>query len=100
MLRIPILLLLILPLVAAKPLAFASPPDPLWLAGVYDGADGDDVVTLILDRAGSDHVARGEILASAAPAQPLTIVPDRGRRLGAPPTGGRAPPGTVEIIAP
>jgi hypothetical protein len=99
MLRIPILLLLILPLAAAKPLALASPPDPLWLAGVYDGADGDDAVTLILDRAGSDHVARVEILAPAAPAQPLTIGPDRGRHLQPPPTGGRAPPGTTEIVS-
>ena len=98
--RIPILLLLILPLVAAKPIAFASPPDPLWLAGVYDGADGDDAVTLILDRAGSDHVARGEILALAAPAQPVTIGPDHGRRLRPPPTGGRAPPGRPEISSP
>jgi hypothetical protein len=29
------------------PLAFASPPDPSWIAGVYDGGDSDDVVTLI-----------------------------------------------------
>jgi len=30
-------------------MAFASPPDPSWIAGVYDGADGDDVVNLVCD---------------------------------------------------
>ena len=31
-------------LLVLVPLASASPPDPLWLGGVYDGADYDDVV--------------------------------------------------------
>ena len=29
-------------------IAFASPPDPSWIAGIYDGADGDDIVSLVL----------------------------------------------------
>jgi len=28
-------------------LAYASPPDPSWVAGIYDGADYDDVVVLV-----------------------------------------------------
>ncbi len=28
-------------------LAYASPPDPSWIDGIYDGADYDDVVCLI-----------------------------------------------------
>ena len=28
-------------------LAYASPADPSWIAGVWDGADSDDVVVLI-----------------------------------------------------
>jgi hypothetical protein len=39
-------LLLLVP-AAAPGLAQASPPDPTWIPGVYDNADGDDVVTLI-----------------------------------------------------
>ena len=39
-----------LPVVVAlfllRAIAFASPPDQLWIAGIYDGADGDDIVTL------------------------------------------------------
>jgi len=30
-------------------IAFASPPDPSWIAGIYDGADGDDVVTFVYE---------------------------------------------------
>lgn len=30
-------------------MAFASPPDPSWIAGIYDGADGDDIVVLVYD---------------------------------------------------
>jgi hypothetical protein len=28
-------------------LAYASPPDPSWIPGIYDDADYDDVVTLV-----------------------------------------------------
>jgi hypothetical protein len=30
--------------VALIPLAYASPSDPLWITGIYDAADYDDVV--------------------------------------------------------
>ncbi len=33
-------------------LAYASPPDPSWVRGVYDDADFDDVVGLIIANAG------------------------------------------------
>ena len=33
-------------------IAFATPPDPWWVAGLYDGADGDDVVSLVYETAG------------------------------------------------
>ena len=39
-----VLALILLPL-----LAFASPPDPSWVAGFYDDADGDDVVSLVYE---------------------------------------------------
>ena len=32
---------------AVTPLAYASPPDPSWVKGIYDDADFDDVVGLI-----------------------------------------------------
>jgi hypothetical protein len=30
-------------------LAYASPPDPSWIPGIYDGADYDDVVLMLTD---------------------------------------------------
>jgi hypothetical protein len=32
-------------------LAHASPPDPIWLPGIYDNADYDDVIGLLTDTA-------------------------------------------------
>jgi len=91
--RLLVTLLLLAP-VALPGLAHASPPDPTWIQGIYDDADGDDVVTLIAS--GTGHAA------AAAPTDPpfiarlvarLTPTPER-RSLGlwasaAPP---RAPP--------
>ena len=50
---LPILLTLIL----LPPLAFASPPDPSWVAGFYDGADGDDIVSLIYETSAANQTA-------------------------------------------
>jgi hypothetical protein len=52
--RFPLLglgLLLIGP-VALPTLAYASPPDPTWIPGIYDDADHDDVVTLATSATG------------------------------------------------
>lgn len=35
------------------PLAYASPPDPTWIAGIYDNADYDDVVELVTNGTGA-----------------------------------------------
>ena len=40
-------------LVTLVPLAHASPPDPTWIAGLYDDADHDDAVMAITDSNGS-----------------------------------------------
>jgi hypothetical protein len=50
---VAIVALLLLPAIA-----FASPPDPSWIAGIYDGADGDDIVSLVYDAAAA-HAADG-----------------------------------------
>ena len=34
--------------------AGASPSDPIWIAGIYDSADGDDVIALIADTVASN----------------------------------------------
>ena len=38
-------------LAGLTPLAYASPPDPSWVRGIYDDADYDDVVVLITSAA-------------------------------------------------
>jgi len=35
--------------IAVVCLAHASPPDPTWIPGLYDDADGDDVVAFIVE---------------------------------------------------
>lgn len=39
-------------LLTLVPLAHASPPDPTWIAGLYDDADHDDAVIAITDASG------------------------------------------------
>lgn len=41
-------LLLAMAIVAPPAFAAANPPDPLWVPGLYDDADGDDVVVSVL----------------------------------------------------
>ena len=40
-------MLLLAVLVALTPLAYATPPDPVWVSGFFDDDDGDAVVFLI-----------------------------------------------------
>lgn len=55
--RLPTVLLLLGALVALTPLAYASPPDPTWIAGLYDDADYDDVVLAVTSTAGALEAA-------------------------------------------
>jgi hypothetical protein len=41
---LPVVMLLVVALGTLAPLAFGSPPDPLWIGGIFDGGDSDDVV--------------------------------------------------------
>ena len=79
-------------LILLPAIAFASPPDRLWIAGIYDGADGDDLVTLVYETAAS-HPA---VLAYVAPLPCLSDLPPertvRGFSVGGLTPGPRAPP--------
>src|SRR5437879_3996521 len=46
-------LLLIMTALALMPAAYASPPDPTWIAGLYDNADFADVVVFIVEYVGA-----------------------------------------------
>jgi hypothetical protein len=66
--RLFLALMLLMTVVALRPLAEASPPDPTWIAGLYDNADFDDVILAILTTAAVLHVAPADA------AQPSLIV--------------------------
>ena len=58
---IAVALPIILALVLLPSLAFASPPDPSWVAGFYDGADGDDVVSLIYETSAANAPGQSRV---------------------------------------
>src|SRR5215470_805389 len=43
------LLPVIVALILLPAIALASPPDPSWIAGMYDGGDGDEIVILVYE---------------------------------------------------
>ena len=55
-------------IITITPLAFASPVDPTYIAGLYDGADYDDVIELLTDTNSVAHPG------PPLTAQPLSIV--------------------------
>jgi hypothetical protein len=69
-----LILLILAALATTSSLAYASPPDPSWISGIYDDADFDDVVGL----ATSETSLLGPEGAIAL-------------RLGRPPTSSEAP---------
>jgi len=87
-----LLLLLLAGVIAVlTPLAYASPPDPSWIRGLYDDADYDNVVALVTSDAGvvgpvslSDlrpvpnaTVSLAERDQASAPSWPLSANPSR-----------------------
>lgn len=50
-LAVAIALLLLFLVGGLTPLAYASPPDPSWIGGIYDDADYDDVIVMITSAA-------------------------------------------------
>jgi len=71
------LTLVFLVMLALVPLAYASPPDPLWIAGIYDAADYDDVVCILVDTSTTREGTQAEgvafpILVGIPPRPPLT----------------------------
>jgi hypothetical protein len=49
--RVALALLLLLLVGGLTSLAYASPPDPAWIRGIYDDADYDDVIVMITSAA-------------------------------------------------
>ena len=80
-----ILLGLLLAMGSLRVLAFATPTDPLWVPGVYDAADYDDVIASVLSLDGLQDAA---LPALARPA--LIVAPTFAPAPAAPPAPLRA----------
>jgi|SRR5262245_6739300 len=89
-----VVLLLVLAVALLAALGHASPPDPIWLGGVWDGADYDDVVLIATSADALDDGAR---LETESPKWIVLGDVDTGRPLDRPSAEvviirGRAPP--------
>ena len=94
LLPLPAVVLLLIGLIAVAPLALASPPDPLWIGGLFDADDGDDVVLAVTSADGVTDGATLDalkvlwpVLGTVPPAGPIG-----GARSALPGFHGRAPP--------
>ena len=89
-----LILLLVVCLFSATPLAYASPPDPSWIEGIYDAADGDDVIVSICEAGWSVTLDPLACLAPLLPAAPFVLRGEPRLTLltARPVFRGRAPP--------
>jgi len=62
-----VILLLFLVLALLTPMAYAIPPDPSWIHGLYDGGDFDDVALVVTSGAGIVELSPVADLSSAPP---------------------------------
>jgi hypothetical protein len=84
---------LIAPFALLVVLAYADPPDPSWISGIYDDGDYDDVVGLVTDGIGvgdSQALWRFECVAKVIPLYAMTErvprAPTHGQIIRGPPT--------------
>jgi len=97
---VSIFLPIVLALILLPVMAFASPPDPSWIAGIYDGADGDDIVNLVYETSAANVAAptpiRSLLCRPGTPFQrTIRILPDS-QFARAP----RAPPISRSVVSP
>lgn len=77
-LRLPWIRLAATMLIVTAPIAlpgacFANWPDPTWVPGIYDEADGDDVVQLVTDTAATADVASYQPVMTPGSAQDVVV---------------------------
>ena len=63
--RVGVIALVVITQAVLAAIAFASPADPSWISGIYDGADYDDVVALATAGTGSVAPAIPAVLRSS-----------------------------------
>jgi hypothetical protein len=86
-------LLILIAIAALTPLAHASPPDPTWVAGLWDDGDHDDVILLVCATAAAVHSAPPTLDSRCAVVGVVTrLDPDAPPFRAAAPVATRAPP--------
>ncbi len=70
--RFALFLLVLGILIVLTPLASASPPDPLWIAGTYEADDPDDAVEAATLQAAAIVI---EVVPPAEPLSPVGVLP-------------------------
>jgi hypothetical protein len=80
-------------LVALAPIVVAANvPDPTWIAGVYDGADGDEMLALLWDQTPAVATAPVRLELRAEPLFEVVPIAVSAPTIAAPATASRAPP--------
>ena len=76
------------------PLAYAGPPDPTWIAGLYDNGDYDDVVLIVTAGAELVETTPPHDLGLMLTVAELVLPADESRppALALPSNSARAPP--------
>jgi len=91
-------------LILLPSVAFASPPDPVWIPGIYDGADGDDIITLVTETVASEDGVACQLLFPTLSSEGVMVreLENYATSHGLPPA--RSPPQgyrrTVEFVTP
>jgi len=86
-------LLILIAIAALTPLAHASPPDPTWVAGLWDDGDHDDVILLVCATAAAVHSPPPTLDSRRAIVGVVTgLDPDAPPFRAAAPVATRAPP--------
>ena len=94
-LRAALAVVLVASLAVLATLAYASPPDPSWISGIYDDADFDNIIGLITSDAGVIELfgARGigpaEVVIATvvcSDQEPAVCPPSSSNAIRAPPT--------------
>lgn len=70
---IALVFLLLACLGSVIPLAYASPPDPTWIDGIYDDDDGDDVIVSLTSATWAVELGRDACSTPRLVAVPLDL---------------------------
>jgi hypothetical protein len=93
--RLVVYVLSVLALLALRAVSYATPPESLWIAGIYDGSDFDDQIQLLRYVAGTpESLDVPEVVVPAPPSPERVLLPDPSRLPSAavPAVASRAPP--------